>query len=132
MILPSKQATHEIEKPDCYYAKLCVLIKLHKCSLLNLTEPRKPQLASKSPSFKNLFKHLSSGRASLKLILELHCILLNFIEFSSWKNLLSDKFTSMSPSIIIVRFQVWCLSWTRGKRNVIEGFRIKTKGLQLD
>ena len=48
MILPSKQATHETEKPDCYYAKLCVLIKLHKCSLLNLTEPRKPQLASKS------------------------------------------------------------------------------------
>ena len=129
MILPSKQATHEIEKPDCYSAKLCVLIKLQKCSLLNLTELRKPQLASKSPSFKNLFKHLSSGRVSLKLILELHSILLNFIEFSSWKNLHSDKFTPTSPSIIIVRFQVWCLSWTRGKRNIIEGFRRKIKGL---
>lgn len=109
-----------------------MLIKLHKCSLLNLTEPRKPQLASTSPSFKNLFKHLSSGRASLKLILELHCILLNFIEFSSWKNLLSDKFTPKSPSITIVRFQVWCLSWIRRKRNVIKGFRRKRKGLQLD
>lgn len=109
-----------------------MLIKLHKCSLLNLTEPRKPQLASKPPSFKNLFKHLSSGRASLKLILELHCILLNFIEFSSWKNLLSDKFTPKSPSITIVRFQVWCLSWIRRKRNVIKGFRRKRKGLQLD
>ena len=129
MILPSKQATHEIEKPDCYSAKLCVLIKLQKCSLLNLTELRKPQLASKSPSFKNLFKHLSSGRVSLKLILELHCILLNFIEFSSCKNLHSDKFTPTSPSIIIVRFQVWCLSWNRGKRNIIEGFRRKIKGL---
>lgn len=110
-----------------------MLIKLHKYSLLNLTEQRKLHLESKLPAFKT----------SLSILFQESFIKVNIRIVFYWISLdfLCEKIYSQKTQIhcTVTKYNychvsrlILILNQKKIKRNLIYGFKRKTKRLRFD